>query len=161
MASPTSERPYIVRNSAIHGRGVFAARKIKKGTQVIEYRGQRISWDEALKRPETDADNPFHTFFFSLDDGRVIDAGVRGNVARWINHSCAPNCETMEEDDGRVYIYAKRKITEGEELTYDYKLSIDGKLTRRERAYFDCRCGRKKCRGTMLDKKKKKRKKKD
>ena len=157
-AKPT--RPYIVRNSHIHGRGVFAARKIKKGTCIIEYKGERISWDEALERPDTDPDNPFHTFFFELDDGRVIDAAVRGNAARWINHSCSPNCETEEDEDDRVHIFARKSIEPGDELTYDYKLSVDGKLSKKEKAYFDCRCGKKKCRGTMLDIKKKKRKKK-
>jgi len=162
MPNPASDRPYVVRDSLIHGRGVFAARRIRKRTRIIEYRGERISWKEALKRPDTDPDNPFHTFFFSLDDGRVIDAGVRGNAARWINHSCAPNCKTIEDDEGRVYIRAKRRIDEGEELTYDYNLSIDGKLSKRERALFECRCGKKKCRGTMLEGKRKKRgKKKD
>jgi SET domain-containing protein len=158
MATVKTSRPYVVRTSRIHGRGVFAARNIRKGACIIEYRGQRISWDEALKRPDTDPDNPFHTFFFSLDDGRVIDAGVRGNAARWINHSCAPNCETEEDDDGRVHIYARRAIEAGEELTYDYKLSVDGRLSKRELAYFACRCGNRRCRGTMLDKKKAKKK---
>ena len=159
MATVKTPRPYAVRDSEIHGRGVFAARNIKKGACIIEYRGQRISWDKALERPDTDPDNPFHTFFFSLDDGSVIDASVRGNAARWINHSCAPNCETEEDDDGRVHIYAKRAIDAGDELTYDYKLTVDAKLTKRELVYFACHCGRKKCRGTMLDKKKKKAKK--
>jgi SET domain-containing protein len=159
MPTAKSSRPYVVRNSEIHGRGVFAARKIKKGTMIIEYKGQRVSWPEALERPDSDPDNPFHTFFFSLDDGDVIDAGVRGNAARWINHSCSPNCETEEDDDGRVFIYARKPIEAGAELTYDYKLTVDGKLTKKERAYFDCRCGKKKCRGTMLEAKKKKKKK--
>jgi len=150
----TPSKPYAVRHSKIHGRGVFATRKIRKGAQIIEYRGRRIAWDDALKQPDTDPDNPFHTFFFSLDDGRVIDAGVRGNAARWINHSCSPNCETEEDDDCRVYIYAKRDIEAGEELTYDYKLSIDGRLTKAERVFLECRCGMKRCRGTMLDPKK-------
>ena len=160
MASVKSPRPYIVRNSQIHGRGVFAARDIRKGTCIIEYKGQRISWPDALERPDTDPDNPFHTFFFSLDDGSVIDASVRGNAARWVNHSCTPNCETEEDDDGRVHIYARKPIGAGDELTYDYKLTVDGKLDKEERAFFDCRCGKKKCRGTMLDVKKKKKKKK-
>jgi SET domain-containing protein len=158
MPTAKSTRPYIVRNSAIHGRGVFAARKIKKGTQIIEYKGQRVSWPDALERPDSDPDNPFHTFFFSLDDGRVIDAGVRGNAARWINHSCSPNCETEQDESGRVHIFAMKPIEPGDELTYDYKLTVDGKLTKKERAYFDCRCGKKKCRGTMLEAKKIKKK---
>ena len=102
MPAAKRSRPYSVRHSAIHGRGVFAARNLRKGACILEYKGQRVSWPEALERPDSDPDNPYHTFFFSLDDGRVIDAAVRGNAARWINHSCAPNCETEEDDDGRV-----------------------------------------------------------
>ena len=147
-------RPYVVRNSAIHGRGVFAATAIRKGTSVIEYRGERVDWAEALERPDTDPDNPFHTFFFSLDDGRVIDAAVGGNAARWINHSCAPNCESEEDEEGKVFIHALRKIAKGEELTYDYRLKVDDELTKKEFACFACRCGAPECRGTMLAAKK-------
>jgi len=169
MASLSPTRLYEVRHSPIHGRGVFAALPIPKGTRIIEYRGVRTDWDEALARPDSDPENPFHTFFFELDDGRVIDAGRRGNAARWINHSCAPNCKTKEDDEGRVYIFAKRDIEPGEELAYDYNLSVDGGVTKKERAFLACRCGAKKCRGTMLadakegrdkDKEKKKKKKK-
>ena len=145
-----AKRLYAVRNSSIHGRGVFAAAAIAKGTRIVEYRGERVAWDEAITRPDSDPDNPFHTFFFSLDDGRVIDANVGGNAARWINHSCAPNCETEESDDGRIYIAAKRDIAKGEELAYNYRLKIDDKLTKKEFAAFLCRCGAAKCRGTML-----------
>jgi len=157
-------RLYAVRNSPIHGRGVFAGRDIAKGTRIVEYRGRRIGWDEAQALPDSDPDNPFHTFFFSLDDGRVIDAGQRGNAARWINHSCEPNCKTEEDEEGRVFIYAKRDIREGEELAYDYRLRFDGKVTKKDRKAYACRCGSGKCRGTMLDAKllrKKKKKKKD
>ena len=151
-ASPA--RAYVVRSSGIHGRGVFAAAPIRKGVRIIEYRGERVDWDLAVTRPDSDPDNPFHTFFFSLDDGRVIDANVGGNAARWINHSCAPNCETEETDDGKVFIFAQRSIAKGEELTYDYRLKIDDKLTKKEFAHFDCRCGAPSCRGTMLAAKK-------
>jgi SET domain-containing protein len=147
-------RPYAVRNSPIHGRGVFATRTIRKGTRIIEYRGKRIPWKEALELPDSDPANPYHTFFFSLDDGRVIDAGQGGNAARWINHSCAPNCKTEENDEGRVYIYAKRRIEKGEELAYDYRLTIDGRVTKADREGYECRCGAPRCRGSMLDPKK-------
>jgi SET domain-containing protein len=149
MATQAPTRLYEVRNSPIHGRGVFAALPIPKGTRIIEYRGMRTDWDEALARPDSDPDNPFHTFFFELDDGRVIDAGRRGNAARWINHSCEPNCET-EEDDGHVYIEALRDIRAGEELNYDYGLVIDERITPALKKQHECRCGSKKCRGTML-----------
>ena len=158
-AKPT--RPYIVRNSHIHGRGVFAARKIKKGTRIIEYKGERVSWDEALKRPDTDPDNPFHTFFFELDDGRVIDAGVRGNAARWINHSCSPNCKTEEDDDDRVHIFARSRSSPATSSPTTTSCRSTASCPRRRSAYFECRCGKKKCRGTMLEVKKKKKKKKE
>lgn len=161
MPATAPRKPYVVRNSAIHGRGVFAATRIPKGETVIEYKGQRTSWDDAMERPDSDPDDPSHTFLFELDDGRVIDARVRGNAARWINHSCAPNCETYEDENGRVFIQARKKIEPGTELTYDYKLSVDGKLTKEERARFECRCGTAKCRGSLLTKPKKKKKKKD
>jgi len=150
-SAPT--RPYVVRRSAIHGRGVFATRTIRKGTDIIEYRGERITMKEADRRPPSDPDNPYHTFLFELDDGRVIDADVRGNAARWINHSCAPNCEPYEDDEGRVFIAAKRTITQGEELLYDYRLNIDGRITKTMRAAYECRCGAPRCRGTMLGRK--------
>ena len=139
-----------VRRSSIHGRGVFAARDIARGETVIEYRGRRMSYDEACRRPDSDPDDPQHTFLFALDDGRVIDAGVRGNAARWINHSCAPNCETYEDERGRVYVAARRKIRPGEELSYDYRLEIEGKVGKRLRKAYACRCGARRCRGTML-----------
>ncbi len=156
MPASAPSKPYVVRNSAIHGRGVFAAKSIARGDTVIEYKGERTSWDDAMERPDSDPDDPSHTFLFELDDGRVIDARVKGNAARWINHSCAPNCETYEDEDGRVFIQARRKIEPGTELSYDYKLSVDGKLTKEERARFECRCGSPKCRGSLLAKKKKK-----
>ena len=151
-ASKTARRKrlYRVRTSTIHGRGVFAASKIAKGTCIIEYRGERTTWEIAQERPDSDPDNPAHTFIFELSDGMVIDAGVHGNAARWINHSCAPNCKSYEDDDGRVYIEARRAIAPGEELTYDYRLSYDGRITRKIREEYACRCGAKRCRGTLL-----------
>ena len=146
-------RPYVVRRSGIHGRGVFATRTIRKGTDIIEYRGERITMKAADRRPASDPDNPYHTFLFELDDGRVIDAAVRGNAARWINHSCAPNCEPYEDDEGRVYIAAKRTIRKGEELAYDYRLNVEGRITKAMREAYACHCGAPRCRGTMLGRK--------
>src|SRR5690349_19101415 len=144
------KRAYSVRNSPIHGRGVFATRAIRKGADIIEYRGRRISMDEADDLPDSDPDNPFHTFLFELNDGRVIDAGRAGNSARWINHSCRPNCEPYEDDEGRVYIAAKRAIQPGEELSYDYKLNVPGRRSARMLADYACHCGAPRCRGTMV-----------
>ena len=154
----TTTRPkpaYVVRHSPIHGRGVFATRTIRKGADIIEYRGRRISVDEADNLPDSDPDNPFHTFLFELNDGRVIDAGVRGNAARWINHSCRPNCVPYEDDEGRVFIEAKRTISAGEELSYDYKLNVPGRRSARLLANYACRCGAPRCRGSMVDPRKK------
>ena len=141
---------YVVRHSPIHGRGVFAARTIRKGADIVEYRGQRISVEEADALPDSDPDNPYHTFLFELADGRLIDAGVRGNAARWVNHSCRPNCEPYEDEEGRVFIAAKRTIRAGEELAYDYQLSLPGRRSARMIANYACRCGAPHCRGTML-----------
>lgn len=149
-------RQITTRTSKVHGKGVFACVDIPKKTRIIEYKGELISDEEADRRHPTNPDDPFHTFFFSLSDSDLcIDANVRGNSARWINHSCKPNCETEEVVDERgrshVYIYAKRDIRAGEELNYDYRLGTDGKVTKSDIRNYQCRCGAKKCRGTMLD----------
>lgn len=150
MATTRNSR-IVIRNSKVHGRGVYAARAIKAGERIVEYRGERISWREADRRPPSDPDDPNHTFFFSLSDGKtVIDASVGGNAARFINHACDPNCESEESDDGRVYIEAVRDIKAGEELNYDYGLIVDERLTPKLKKEHECRCGSPKCRGTML-----------
>ena len=141
-----------VRRSGVHGKGVFALSPLARGERVIEYKGQLISWPEALRRHPHDPSDPNHTFFFHLDDAHVIDAGVGGNAARWINHACAPNCEA-DEENGRVFIRALRKIRPGEELFYDYGLTIDERYTPKLKREYACRCGARQCRGTMLAKK--------
>ena len=139
-----------VRRSGVHGKGVFALQPLAKGETLIEYTGEIITWPEALERHPHDPDDPHHTFYFSLDDGsHVIDALYGGNASRWINHACKPNCEA-DEENGRVFIKTLRKIEPGEELFYDYGLVIDGKQTKKLRKQYECRCGAKKCRGTML-----------
>jgi uncharacterized protein len=139
-----------VRRSGVHGKGVFALQPLAKGETVIEYTGEIITWPEALERHPHNPDDPHHTFYFSLDDGsHVIDALYGGNASRWINHACKPNCEA-DEEEGRVFIKTLRKIEPGEELFYDYGLVIDGKQTKKLKKQYACRCGAKKCRGTML-----------
>lgn len=139
-----------VKRSRVHGAGVFAVRPIRKGTRIIEYTGERISWKEAQDLPPLDPDDPHHTFFFSLDDGQVINAAVGGNEARWINHACDPNCKTIERR-GRVFIVARRDLKKGEELFYDYRLEPADRRTKALEWLFRCDCGSADCRRTMLE----------
>jgi SET domain-containing protein len=139
------------RDSKIHGRGVYAVLPIKKGMRIMEYLGERISHAEADARYEKKGEDDGHTFLFIASNRTVIDAGVDGNDARFINHSCNPNCETVIENS-RVFIDAIRNIKPGEELGYDYQLTWESTDDPAELALYSCRCGAKKCRGTMLDK---------
>jgi hypothetical protein len=141
---------YVVKNSSIQGKGVFAKKSIRKDTRIIEYRGERIPQGEADERYEDDEKvDRHHTFLFSIDERTVIDAAVSGNNARWINHSCEPNCEAIEEE-GRIWIEAMRSIKPGEELLYDYQLDRDGRFEKRFWTLYACRCGAPKCRKVML-----------
>src|SRR3954470_7917705 len=141
----------VVKKSGIHGRGVFATTTIRKGTRIIEYKGKHRPWKEAEDDPPRDPHDPHHTFLFSLDNGDVIDADIDGNDARWINHSCDPNCETMEEEGDRIFVYALRTLRPGDELFYDYKVQPGERRTRQVEQNYACRCGTAKCRGTMLE----------
>jgi SET domain-containing protein len=141
---------WVVKVSAVHGNGVFARRKIPAGSCIIEYKGERIDWTEAERRAEENGRPINHTFYFSLHDGRVIDGGSDGNEARFINHACEPNCEAIEHEDGRVFIYALRPIERGEELTYNYALIYEGRHTPAIKKAFACRCGTPGCKGTYL-----------
>ena len=142
--------PVETRDSGIHGRGVYATRVIPKGERIIEYLGERITHAEADRRYERKGDDDGHTFLFIASKRTVIDAGVNGNEARFINHSCNPNCETVIED-GRVYIESIRRIRPGEELGYDYQLTWESTDDPVELSLYACKCGAKQCRGTMLD----------
>jgi len=147
-AGPQSP-PIEVRDSSVHGRGVFAARAIKKGERIIEYLGERVSHKEADRRYELKDENDSHTFLFIVDSRTVIDAGVGGNDARFFNQSCDPNCESTVEKK-RVFIDAMRDIAFGEELTYDYQIYRDWDDPGNIDQVFACRCGAANCRGTML-----------
>jgi SET domain-containing protein len=146
-------RRFVVRNSGIHGKGVFATTHIPAGTRLIEYKGERLSEAQVDKRYAKD-DDP-HTFLFALDDGMVIDATTGGNSARWINHSCAPNCEAVDDDD-RIYIETLRAIRPGEELSYNYGIELEERHTPELKRLYQCRCGARRCKGTILQPKKKK-----
>lgn len=145
-------RPFEVRRSAIQGRGVFATRKIREGTRIIEYKGEVISDEEGDIRYPFDENERHHTFLFRLDSGDVIDAGPRGNAAKYINHSCDPNCEAVIED-GRIWIEAIRSIRPGQELNYDYNFVLEERHTPAVKRRYPCHCGAKNCRGTILAKK--------
>jgi hypothetical protein len=147
--SDVSSPPVEVRNSNVHGRGVFATRRIEKGERIIEYLGDRVSHEEADRRYESKDENDSHTFLFIVDSKTVIDAGIDGNEARFFNHSCNPNCESVVEKR-RVFIEALRAIEPGEEMTYDYQIYKEEGDPENIDEVFACRCGFAQCRGTML-----------
>ena len=138
-----------VGRSRIEGTGVFAKRKIPKGTRIIEYLGRRIPVGTLLA--ETIDGKPPRTYSFGVNETTMIDATVGGNDARFINHSCEPNCESYVFDE-RVYIYAMRDIVRNEELTFDYRLgpATKGAAKKYDKTQFACHCGSKNCKGTML-----------
>jgi hypothetical protein len=138
-----------LRNSKVHGTGVFAAQPIKKGRRIIEYTGDRVTHAEADQRYEDKGVDDAHTFLFIVDRKTVIDAGIGGNDARFINHSCDPNCESVIKDR-RVFIEAIRNVVAGEELSYDYQIQRDPDDPDDIDVIFACRCGSDGCRGTML-----------
>jgi SET domain-containing protein len=148
-------RPFKVRRSGIQGMGVFATRRIPKGTRLIEYTGERLTDAESDARyPEDDESGNHHTFLFSIGDDIVIDAAVGGNDARWINHSCDPNCDAVIEDE-RLWIETIRDVKPGEELAYDYAYELEERHSPAAKRRYPCRCGSSKCRGTILAKKRK------
>lgn len=149
-------RRFVRRSSPIHGNGVFAAQDLPAGIELIEYRGRRLTHAQANRAYGGDTDSG-HTFLFTLNERYLIDGNVDGNDARWINHSCAPNCQAwvIEDESGdpkrdRVVIETKRKIRKGEELTYDYGIKLEERHTPKLKAIWACRCGSPKCTGTIL-----------
>jgi len=142
--------PIVVRRSRIQGRGVFATRAISEGERIVEYIGARISHEEAdAQCPDDEAAPRHHTFLFAVDDDIVIDGGQNGNDARYINHSCEPNCEVVIARQ-RVFIHATADIEAGQEILYDYWYMTDDSYTMSDlRRIYPCRCGAPSCRGTL------------
>ncbi|PSH04614.1 MAG: SET domain-containing protein-lysine N-methyltransferase [Acidobacteria bacterium] len=126
----------IVRSSAIHAAGVFTLEPISKGTIVVEYTGTLMTHDDA----DSLYNNRPYTYLFGVGDGTNVIDGY--GMAMYLNHSCAPNCETEEDEDERIWIRAIRDIEPGEELVYDYFL-YDGE------GDAPCTCGAENCRGSM------------
>jgi hypothetical protein len=124
--------------SPIHGLGGFAKHDLAQGTRVVEYVGQKISKAESLRRCEQG-----NWFIFSLDDQFDLDGGFEGNPARFLNHSCAPNCEAVCSD-GRIWIVARRDIQAGEEITFNYGYTLE------EHREHPCRCGAPECAGYIV-----------
>ncbi len=125
----------IIRQSNIHSHGCYTTRPIRKGTRLLEYVGLPLNNDQA---DDLYDDFP-NTYLFGLDGGKKIIDGY--GVAAFINHSCHPNCET-DQIRGKMWVIALRDIAPGEELTYDYNL-YDGEDD------APCRCGSKRCRGSL------------
>lgn len=139
-----------VKNSDIHGKGIYAAKDIAKGTKIIEYTGEKISKEESDKRIELQEKISKQdslkgaVYIFELNDEYDIDGDFEYNTARLINHSCRPNCE-FEIADDHIWIMALKDIKEGEELSYNYGFDLED--------YKDhpCKCGSKNCVGYILD----------
>ncbi|HKQ97060.1 MAG TPA: SET domain-containing protein-lysine N-methyltransferase, partial [Candidatus Polarisedimenticolia bacterium] len=147
--APGEAPPLVLRPSSLHGRGAFATRRIARGERVVEYLGERITHAEADARYDDAAMEHHHTFLMVATRRVVIDAAVGGNDARFINHSCDPNCEIVTER-GRVFIDAIRAIEPGEELTYDYAYEREPGDDAVANTRYPCRCGASSCRGTIL-----------
>lgn len=127
-----------VRQSAIHGTGGYARQDIASGTRIIEYVGQRIDKVESAKRCEAE-----NAYIFTIDDTHDLDGDVAWNPAKFINHSCAPNCEA-EWDEGRIFINALRDLKQGEELTFNYGFDME------EYHEHVCQCRTPACVGFMV-----------
>ena len=125
-------------SSPIHGLGGFAKQNLPKGTAVIEYVGEKIAKEESAKRCEAS-----NEFIFALDDRHDLDGNVEWNPARFINHSCAPNCEA-EVTEGRIWLIAARDIRAGEELTFNYGFDLE------DYRNYPCRCGARECVGFIV-----------
>jgi SET domain-containing protein len=144
--------PFEIKASPIQGLGAFATERITRGTRLIEYAGERLTPAEADARYPDDEAVRHHTYLFAIDDDVVIDAAVNGNEARFINHSCDPNCDAVI-DDGRIWIETIRDVEPGEELAYDYAYILEVRHTTAAKKRFPCHCGAVRCRGTILAKK--------
>lgn len=149
-AQPLRQPRYLqVRRSRLAGRGVFTTRAVPKGTLLLEYLGERISHTEAGERYYAATQPDAFVLLFTVDRKVVIDGGVGGRAARYVNHSCDPNCEA-DEIGGRIFITSIRDIAAGEELTYDYNMEAPQPLPRDWRRRYACCCGANHCRRTIV-----------
>ena len=152
---PITSKYIEVRESEIHGTGVFARAKVPKGKKVIEYIGEKITKKESARRSialiekNGGSDTDGAVYIFEVNKRHDIDGNIPENTARFINHSCAPSCnaKVIAKDKHRtqkaIVIYATRDIEAGEEITYDYKFALEDGET------ILCHCGASMCRGRM------------
>jgi uncharacterized protein len=138
----SEENILLVRKSPISGRGVFAKANIRAHTRLVEYTGALRRWAD-YKNEENS-----YVYLMSIGRGQVIDPRIQGNKARFINHSCAPNCEAIL-DGKKVFIDSLTDIEKGAEITFNYSLELSAG---ENESQFPCRCGSPKCRGTMVKK---------
>ena len=134
MLAPT----ILVAPSPVHGTGVFARVALPGGTRVLEYVGEKIDKAESSRRCQSN-----NEYIFCLDEQFDLDGNVSWNPARFINHSCAPNCDA-ECLDGRIWIIARREIGAGEELTFNYGYDLQ------DYTEHPCRCGVPACVGFIV-----------
>ncbi|MGA2864326.1 MAG: SET domain-containing protein-lysine N-methyltransferase [Verrucomicrobiota bacterium] len=136
---PVAETPGVVfKRSSIHGTGGFARLSISNGARVIEYLGERIDKRESLRRCAAD-----NRYIFTLNQETDLDGNVAWNPARFVNHSCAPNCEA-EVEDNRIWLVARRDIQAGEEITFNYGFDLE------DYQDYPCRCGAAHCVGFIV-----------
>ena len=136
---PAAEAELLLfKTSPIHGTGGFATTAIRKGTRILEYLGERISKSESLRRCEQN-----NAYIFTLNDEQDLDGNVPWNPARFINHSCAPNCEA-EKDEDHIWVIATRDIQAGEEITFNYGYDLA------DYKDYPCLCGAPNCVGYMV-----------
>jgi len=155
---PQNENEWFeLRESSIQGLGAFARKDIPRGTRIIEYTGEKISYAESDRRYPDERDARHHTFLFTLNSKWIIDAAFDGNDARFINHSCEPNCDAYIER-GHIWIESIKRIPAGAELTYDYQYEYLDEYTDEDLIFYACHCGAADCRGTIVEPKKTRRK---
>ena len=137
-----------VRSSSIHGRGLYARKKIKAGADIIRYVGEKISkeestrraleWEEAARKSGEGL-----VYIFELDEDYDLDGRLGENPARYMNHSCDGNCEAINYD-GEIWITAIKDVKKGEELVYDYGYDMEHFLD------HPCHCGAENCIGYIV-----------
>lgn len=147
---------FVTRRSTIHGKGVFARVDLAAGELLMEYRGRRITREQATAL-DAALTRSGHTFLFTVNDNTLIDGSVGGNSARWMNHACEPNCLAQihvnidgDEARDRVLIETLRPVRAGEELTFDYGIVLAVPHFARLKRIWACRCGSPRCTGTLL-----------